>query len=182
MRLKVKTMVTAGTLLLGLLITGCSQGVPPIGTNPTSASPVASTPVATTQDNVVKSGATGELIVEGQKTQSHQANNVTIEATPQGNLATGGKDLVFDVVLDTHSVDLDKYDLVALTVLRDSQGREFKPVSWNAPKGGHHRSGLLTFSADQPISQAGIKYVELSVRDIASASHLLRWELWSSSS
>ncbi len=52
---------------------------------------------------------------------------------------------VFSVGMNTHSVDLDGYDLSQLAVLRTAQGLEVKPTGWEAPRGGHHRSGSLIF-------------------------------------
>lgn len=150
--------------------------------SPAPADPLARSPnlpVTPTPSSQSPAGAPNQidLIPQGQFGRSHAANNVTIEAALQGKWLTGSKQMAFKVVMDTHSVDLDVYDLGVLAILRDSQGREFKPVSWKAPKGGHHREGVLTFSADQPILTPDTIVVELSIRDIANASHLLRWDL-----
>ncbi len=52
--------------------------------------------------------------------------------------------------MDTHAVDLDGYDLRQLAVLHLEQGQQIKPINWNAPLGGHHRSGMLSFPATLP--------------------------------
>ena len=62
--------------------------------------------------------------------------------------------MVFAVAMDTHSVDLDGYDLSTLVVLQTGDGRETMPVSWDAPKGGHHRKGKLVFSDNAAANRA----------------------------
>ena len=58
-------------------------------------------------------------------TQTVQAGSVTIKATWQG--VDAGP--VFTIVLDTHAVDLDGYDLSQLATLQTDQGVEAAPVS-----------------------------------------------------
>src|SRR5262249_46204861 len=74
-------------------------------------------------------------------TQTNEGGYVTIAATWQGRSAGP----IFSVAMNTHAIDLDGYDLTHLAVLRIDGGREVQPTSWEAPKGGHHRTGTLTF-------------------------------------
>jgi hypothetical protein len=111
-------------------------------------------------------------------TQTNEGGQVTIKATWQG-LSAGP---VFDVVMDTHAVDLDGYDLTQLAVLRIDGGREVQPAGWDAPKGGHHREGTLTFpttAADgSPLIAPGTRTIELVIRDVAGVSErVFRWTL-----
>ena len=86
--------------------------------------------------------------------------------------------LIFDVAMNTHSVDLDQYDLGELAVLRDDTSNEYHPVSWDSAPGGHHRSGTLIFSIPDSVSQGKAKYVEIVIRDIAGIDErVLKWEL-----
>ncbi len=86
--------------------------------------------------------------------------------------------LVFDISLDTHSGDLDGYDLKELALLRDDAGNEYRPTSWGSPPGGHHRSGKLTFAPLSPESATSTKYIELVVRNVAGIEErVLRWDL-----
>lgn len=80
------------------------------------------------------------------------------------------------VTLDTHSVDLDGFDLKQLARLRLDGGGWTAPSAWDAPAGGHHRSGTLTFGALDPEALASARVIELELRDVAVPSHLLRWE------
>lgn len=113
--------------------------------------------------------------VSGGETQRVEGGNVTVAASWQG-LASGP---VFDVVLDTHSVDLDAIDLRQLAVLR-VDGVEVQPASWDAPKGGHHREGTLAFpdtSTDgRALIGADTISVELVIRDVAGvAERTYQW-------
>ena len=108
-------------------------------------------------------------------TQRVEGGNVTVAATWKG--LAGGP--VFDIALDTHSVDLDGIDLLQLAVLR-VDGVEVQPVSWDAPKGGHHREGTLAFpekSADgRTLIGADTTSVELVIRDVAGvAERAYQW-------
>jgi hypothetical protein len=99
-------------------------------------------------------------------TQTNDGGQVTIKATWSG--ASAGP--TFDVVMDTHAVDLDGYDLTQLAVLR-VEGREVQPVGWDAPKGGHHRQGMLRFPATRsdgtPLIGSDTRAIELIIRDVA---------------
>jgi hypothetical protein len=109
-------------------------------------------------------------------TRTSEAGQVTIAVTWPGT----GAGPVFDVVMDTHVVDLDGVDLRQLAVLRTEPGREVRPVSWEAPKGGHHRRGTLTFPATtadgSPLFDSNTRAVELIVRDVAGVpERSFRW-------
>lgn len=102
---------------------------------------------------------------------------VTLKATWQG--AAEGP--VFDIVMDTHSVNLDGVDLQQLAVLRVDEGPELKPLKWDAPKGGHHRTGTLTFPAGRPDGSPVIgpqaRVVQLVIRKVAGVpERVLEWQ------
>ncbi|MBI2911644.1 MAG: hypothetical protein HYY05_05840 [Chloroflexi bacterium] len=100
--------------------------------------------------------------------QRNEAGSVTVEVMWG---ATGTATPTFAVSLDTHSVDLDAYDLQQLALLRTDQGIEARPAAWDAPKGGHHRSGTLTFPEvapdGRPLVAPATRRVELLIRDVA---------------
>ena len=84
---------------------------------------------------------------------------------------------VFDVQLDTHSVDLDALDLAG-AILRNDRGEMLRAGAWAAPKGGHHREGALTFEGDSSAFFAGTKWVELVLTGVGDVpERTLRWEL-----
>lgn len=100
-------------------------------------------------------------------TVTSNEGDVTLSVTWKGVIDDG---IVFDVVMDTHTVNLDNYDLAKMAVLRGSQGRQVIPISWAAPPGGHHRSGILIFpmkdSSAQPLIEQATQRVELSISNV----------------
>ncbi len=111
--------------------------------------------------------ATAGGLASGKPTQTSEGGQVTIDVTWLG--AAAGPSFV--VAMNTHSVDLDGVDLRQLASLRVDKGPALQPSGWDAPKGGHHRSGTLTFptaGADgTPTISAGVNNVELVIRDVA---------------
>lgn len=182
--------ILIGLFTLVVLSVSCSQGNSQQGSN---APPLSPTPITNlsqpsvvspttaselSQSPVSKETTITELIPKGKMAQRNESNSVTIEAVLQSKLMVRSKELTFNVTLDTHSVDLDVYDLSNLATLRDSHGRQFKATSWQAPKGGHHRSGTLGFKSDQYLLQQDTTYIELLIKDVAKVpERVLRWEL-----
>jgi hypothetical protein len=97
-------------------------------------------------------------------------NQVTLNIKPVQLVA--GKPAIFKVRLNTHSVDLG-YDMVRVSMLQDSQGREYKAIRWNgSPPGGHHRSGTLEF----PELKGSPKSVKLVIKGIAGVpERMFEW-------
>ncbi|MBI2980610.1 MAG: hypothetical protein HYY41_07330, partial [Chloroflexi bacterium] len=82
------------------------------------------------------------------------------------------------VAMNTHSVDLDQYNLGELATLKDDAGNQYTPVSWDAAPGGHHRSGQLSFPVPDSVNQKKAKYIEIVIRDVAGIEQrVLKWEL-----
>ena len=107
------------------------------------------------------------------ETQTDDQAGVTIVVTPL-DLAPESSEWKFDVGINTHSVELDQ-DMTKIVVLTDDQGKEYKPVRWDgAPPGGHHREGVLAFSAIRPAP----RLVGLTIRDIGGIpARSLQWDL-----
>jgi len=100
--------------------------------------------------------------------------NVTVTITPIAiDLSSETAEWKFDVVLSTHSVELDQ-DMVQVAALVDDGGNEYKPLRWEgAPAGGHHREGLLIFSPVAPYP----RNLKLIVNDVGGAQRLFEWTL-----
>ncbi|HEU5318634.1 MAG TPA: hypothetical protein VFX49_21150 [Chloroflexota bacterium] len=99
-------------------------------------------------------------------TRKDEQAQVTVEVTWAGPAAGP----VFGVVMDTHVVDLDGYDLRELATLRTATAEGVRPVEWQAPKGGHHRKGTLSFPAaieGKAVVTPGTGPMELVIRDVA---------------
>lgn len=142
--------------------------------------PASGESTAPSEKGGLREDATSDLPSPSEPTQTSQGGSVTIRVLWQGEESPGAS-LSFGVAMDTHSVDLDNVDLSKLATLRNDTGREVKPISWEAPKGGHHRSGTLVFplaDGGTPVLTADTKYVELTIRDIAGVKErVLRWDL-----
>ena len=111
-------------------------------------------------------------------TQTSEGGEVTVAVTWKGRSAGP----VFDVAMDTHSVDLGGYNLRRLALLRTEEGGEVRPSGWNAPKGGHHREGTLTFPEKapdgSPIIGSDTREIELVIRDVAGVpERKFEWRL-----
>ena len=145
---------TALVALLLAIVAGCS------GTTSPSASSVAP-------------GASEPLAASA--TQRSEGGDVTAVATWQGP-EDGAS---FDVALDTHSVDLDALDLADAT-LRNDRGEMLTARPWAAPRGGHHREGVLTFDGDARAFLAGARWMELVLVGVGKLpERTLRWGLGS---
>ncbi len=91
------------------------------------------------------------------------------------------RNIVFAIVLDTHSGDLGGYDFVKNVILRNDRGQQVAPVRWVATAdGSHHRSGGLIFPKTDQAGRAlepQAKTLELVVRNLGAPERVLRWTL-----
>ena len=86
----------------------------------------------------------------------------------------GNDDPRFQVVLDTHSVGLDGYDLKSITVLRDDTGKSYPPAGAENKGSGHHREITLSFPKVSPEA----KSLEMVIKDVAGVKERsFRWNL-----
>ncbi len=105
-------------------------------------------------------------------TQTSSQGGVNVKVTPKP-LAPGASRWDFAVVLDTHSQELVD-DLTQTATLVTDDGRQSKPSAWTgAGPGGHHREGVLSFPAPDPVP--GGFELHLS-RPGESAVRVLRWK------
>lgn len=148
------TVVLAAAILL---LAGCA-----------SSTPAASGPLPTATSAATTPGAGA-----GGITQTSAGGQVTVVVDWTGPAAGA----VFDVKLDTHSVDLDALDL-SNAILRNDRGETMSANPWAAPKGGHHREGALTFAGDATEFLAGASWVELVLSGVGDlAERTLRWKI-----
>lgn len=94
-------------------------------------------------------------------TQSSAGGGVTAKVTFLN--PKSGEDPRFQVVLDTHSVNLDAYDLKSVAVLRDDSGKNYVPTSAENDGSGHHREVTIAF----PRLTRGAKRIEMVIKDVA---------------
>ena len=118
-------------------------------------------------------GSMGEMFGSGSNTdQDRVAANQQVARTQAGGGVTvtatylnprSNEEAKFDIAMNTHSVDLDGYDLKTLSLLRDDAGKEHKPLRVENGGGGHHRRVTLVFPKPSPKA----KHIELVIKDIA---------------
>jgi len=112
------------------------------------------------------------LITSAYESKSNTANGVRVEVQPLQLVL--GQPAKFEVRMNTHSVDLSQ-DMIAVTTLKDDEGRAYEPTNWEGSQpGGHHRRGILYF----PTLKGKPKSLSLIIRDIASVpERIFEWNL-----
>jgi hypothetical protein len=105
--------------------------------------------------------------------RSSDAAGVRVVVTPK-TLAPGVTVWEFEVVMDTHSKPLNE-NLAETAELVIETGRRCAPLAWQGdPPGGHHRKGVLRFSAPAEMP----KSVELQINGLGGAgTRTFRWDV-----
>ncbi len=107
-----------------------------------------------------------------QPTQTNAGGSVTVSVTYLN--PEGAEDARFQVALNTHSIDLDGYDLKTLALLRDNTGKSYQPAQVENEGGGHHRRILMIFPKPSPKA----KKLELVIKDLAGVKErVFHWDL-----
>lgn len=167
-------------LVIGLVLTACSSATPSPTTQP-AVEPTALAPTlpATTTTQVSAAPpvqpAGIQVIQLTELTDSQGA--VTVIVKPL-DLNSSADKLSFEVTLDTHSIDLSM-DLAALATLTTDSGMSVQAVVWDAPLGGHHVSGTLSFPASvesKPILDGASK-LTLIINDVDAPERVFTWDL-----
>lgn len=130
-------------------------------------------------DDVVTEGITASDPVPATTyaTLEDKQGQVTVVVKPL-NLANPAATLDFEVTLDTHSIDLSM-DVAALASLTTDDGRQVVATGWDAPQGGHHVSGVLSF----PAMVDGVALLDettsltLTLRDVDVPERVFTWSL-----
>ena len=105
-------------------------------------------------------------------TQTASGGGVTAKVTYLN--PKSGDDLRFRVVLDTHSVDLDAYDLKAIIVLRDNAGKSYLPTAVENKGSGHHREATVIF----PKVSTDAKRLDVVIKDVAGVKErTFQWNI-----
>lgn len=102
--------------------------------------------------------------------RTHSEGGVTIEMTYLNPGVVD--DARFQMILNTHSVNLDSFDARTSSVLRDETGKEYQPSKVENKGSGHHRELVVIFP------KPGGKKLELVVKDVAGVKERsFRWDL-----
>ncbi|MBI2859370.1 MAG: hypothetical protein HYX90_09865 [Chloroflexi bacterium] len=86
---------------------------------------------------------------------------------------------VFMITLDTHSVDLTRYDLARAAVLQDDRGNVFPAAAWvpSSDGGSHHMKGQLRFASPPTLANSQTRYLRLVIKDVGGVVSTLQWDL-----
>lgn len=169
-------------LIFTIVLTACSAvpATPPSSTSvqdnpqPASVSNVIPTP---TDDPAILATLFPNMGGNKEMTRMDQQGAVVMEITPL-NLGTPTDTLDFNVVMNTHSVDLSM-NLAELATLSTDTGISVQAVSWDAPSGGHHVGGKLIFPSTlngKPIIEGSSK-LTLTIINVDASSRIFEWEL-----
>jgi hypothetical protein len=105
------------------------------------------------------------------ETRIDEQAGVTVSVTPTFP-SPGSKEWTFNVVMNTHSVELDQ-DMTKVAILIDEQGNEYKALKWDGPDGSHHREGVLIFGKMTPAPRS----IELRISGIGGVVRSFTWQL-----
>lgn len=155
-----KRFLLPALLILTFLLAACSATSTPLQTSPQPDS--VSTDAAASSGDLKRSDGQG---------------SVTVEVTPL-NLNAPANTLEFDIVMDTHSVELSM-DLATLATLTTDTGVTVQATLWDAPRGGHHVEGKLLFPAsnDGKSVLEGAGKLMLTITDLDAPSRVFEWQL-----
>jgi len=164
-----KRFLVPALLMLSLFLTACSATSTPLPSDPNPA------PVSTQAPDAVSGDPSSPSIDSA--TRIDQQGAIVVEVTPL-NLDSPTDTLDFNVLIDTHSIDLSM-DLATLATLTTDTGITVQATLWDAPRGGHHVEGKLSFPSmrdGKPIMK-GVKKLTLTVIELDAPSRIFAWEL-----
>ncbi len=124
-----------------------------------------------------KSGPNDQAETISYGSREDSQGSVTVKVTPL-NLGIAQDTLNFEVVMDTHSVELSM-DLAAIAALSNDRGDRVQAVDW--PVGsGHHYEGVLSFpssnSAGKPLLEDATRVV-LVLTGLDAAERRFEWDI-----
>ena len=179
-------------LIVGVLLVACSDSAAKSAPLPEPLPPAGLEAVPAVQESAIESveGIQGGDIpvAQAEDPSGDQAQSlwpdgearlddqgaVEVAVTPLNLNAPDGS-LNFSVGLNTHSVDLSM-DLAPLATLEADNGLAVQAVLWEAPRGGHHVSGVLSFplTADGAALLEGAAQLSLKIRDLDAPERMQR--------
>lgn len=106
------------------------------------------------------------------ETKTNEEGDVTVKVTPLA-LASGASEWKFEVILDTHTVELSE-DLVSLAKVFYGDDT-VRALRWEGDSpGGHHRSGFLIFPAPESMPES----ITITIENVGGVtSRTFTWNL-----
>ena len=171
-----KRLYTPALLILTLVLTACSATATPLRTDPQPA-PVSNITPTPTDDPAILATLFPNMAGNSEMTRTNQQGAIIMEVTPL-NLGTPADNLEFNIVMNTHSVDLSM-DLATLSTLTTDTGITVSATIWDAPRGGHHVEGKLVFPTtnDGNSILEGVSKLTLTIINVDAPSRAFEWEL-----
>jgi hypothetical protein len=85
-------------------------------------------------------------------------------------------EISFEVRMNTHSVDLDAYEMEKICILQIDGGPDQRALGWFEPGGGgHHVSGVLKYTGPVP---SDAKFLQVIIRDVGGVpERVFEWKL-----
>lgn len=118
----------------------------------------------------------GSQVDENALVRSNEGGSVSMDVTFENPVTKEKDSLVFEVAMNTHSVNLDTYDLAKLAVLKTSDGREFTNFTKETQGMGHHKTISLKIK-NKGIITPKTKSLTLVLKDVAGVpSREFNWE------
>jgi len=177
-----KRFLLPAFLIFSIVLAACSvteTSLPPstAAQDAPQPAPVYNATPAPTDDPVILATLFPNVGGDSELTRSDQQGAIIVEVTPL-NLGAPAENLEFNVVMNTHSVDLS-IDLAILSTLTTDAGITVQAALWDAPRGGHHVSGKLIFPAmrDGQSVLEGVGRLTLTMIDVDAPSRVFEWEL-----
>jgi len=160
---------------LAVLMTACN-GPSPVTPEPASAAKAQPVVVEEVQGEAERSPESYPNLWVEDVPRIDEQGAVVVEIVPL-NPNNPGQTLDFSVSLNTHSVDLSM-DLAALATLETDTGFKVQATHWDAPLGGHHVSGILSFPAGvdgNPLLD-GVSKMTITLVDVDAPERVFVWE------
>lgn len=112
-------------------------------------------------------------LTDSLESQTDTQGGVTVAVTPK-NITESVTSWDFEVVIDTHSTELND-DMALVSSLVTDDGKTYAPISWEgSPSGGHHREGTLKFTPASPRPRS----LTLRIRAIGGIpERIFTWEM-----
>lgn len=163
------TLLSLVILTIAVALSGCNAQFTPLIPQVIFMGDPSLPPTHTPIVNPLRSGFDLTPEMDGQ-------GAISVDITPL-NLNNAVQSIDFEVALDTHSIDLSM-DLAKMATLIIDNGAPIPALNWNAPRGGHHVSGTLSFPsaiADGMILE-GAKEVKLVILDLDAVERDFVWK------
>lgn len=107
---------------------------------------------------------------ESQASQTKTMGAVDVELTPIK--LEPGQSMVFELALNTHSVDLS-YNYAEIISAEDNNGNRYDAIKWSGGEGGHHLRGEVEL---EPLLK-DVNKIKIYIGEIDNAKAEFEWEI-----